>query len=78
MIFSGLLGLGAQRVVLKFGARAMFGSPAGGASLFFFWTPAAADDTARALRSDCSLPFLSGFSLKRGSHRRIKARFTPM
>ena len=77
MIFSGLLGPGAQQVVLKFGARATFGSPAGGASLLF-WAPAAADDTARALRSDCSLPFLSGFSLKWGSHRRIKARFTPM
>ena len=46
--------------------------------LCFFGAPAAADDTARALRSDCSLPFLSVFSLKRGSHRRIKARFTPM
>ena len=64
-------------MVLKFGARATFGSPAGGVSLLF-WAPAAADDTARALRSDCSLPFLSGFSLKRGSHRRIKARFTLM
>ena len=77
MIFSGLLGPGAQQVVLKFGARATFGLPAGGASLLF-WALAAADDTARALRSDCSLPFLSGFSLKRGSHRRIKARFTLM
>ena len=66
MIFSGLLGPGAQQLVLKFGARATFGSPAGGASLLFL-APAAADDTARALRSDCSLPFLRGFSLKRDS-----------
>ena len=66
MIFLGLLGPGAQQVVLKFGARATLGSPAGGASLAFLGAPAAADDTARALRSDCSLTFLSGFLLKRG------------
>ena len=77
MIFSGLLGPGAQQVVLKFGARATF-VRLWKVHLCDLLAPAAADDTARALRSDCSLPFLRGFSVKRGSHRRIKARFTLM
>ena len=65
LIFSHIVGPVQPFVVLKFGARAAFGSP-WRVHLCRLLAPASADDTARDLRSDCSLPFLSGFLTKAG------------